>query len=221
MSERLVIFDCDGTLADSHGFFVSCLLKAFDEAGVAVPANMMTDMILAVSLKELMHFLSDKIPADKLEYIYEGVLRNLNTGRQSGENHEPLFEGVVPMLSMLQARGYKLAIATNKRQVGLDAVLKLNGVEQFFNVAVTSDTCPTKPAPDMINRCMAQSGATQETTLMIGDSMADVLAAQNAGVRAIAVTWALKTVPDFTAGGAAKVVAKVADLPKAIAELVG
>jgi phosphoglycolate phosphatase len=117
------------------------------------------------------------------------------------QNDISLFEGVLPMLAALKARGHKLAVATGKSRHGLDEALQAVELKGRFDGSRTADETAGKPHPRMLHELMDQFGVTPARTLMIGDTTHDLQMAVNAGCASIGVSYGAH---EFAAFGALK-----------------
>lgn len=120
-----------------------------------------------------------------------------------------LYDGVRELLTELRARGYRLAIVSNKLQAGVDALH-----EAYFtgliDVAIGErDGITRKPAPDMVNvalLALCRDGETPDDlrrkAIYIGDSDVDILTAEAAGMPCISVLWGFRDEPFLRAHGA-------------------
>ncbi|MEO5866816.1 MAG: HAD-IA family hydrolase, partial [Sphingomonas sp.] len=127
---------------------------------------------------------------------------------------EPLFDGMAAALDALCADGWTLGVATGKSDRGLAHVLAHHGIGERFTTLQTADRHPSKPHPSMIEAAIAETGASPETTVMIGDTSYDMLMAEAAGVRALGVGWGYHADDELRAAGACAVAATAADLPR-------
>ena len=109
-------------------------------------------------------------------------------------NESQLFDGTYEILKQLEESGYLLAIATGKRREPLEHDLKNFGIEQFFTVTRTPSESPSKPNPQMLFDILDYTGLDQNQAIMIGDSIFDLQAAQNANMDAIAVSYGIKSI---------------------------
>lgn len=102
------------------------------------------------------------------------------------------YEGIIPMLKALAARGVKMAIVSNKLQPAVEQ-LNLRFFSQYITLAVgESATVRRKPAPDAVEAAMKALGSQQEETLYVGDSEVDIETAANAGIRCVGVLWGFR-----------------------------
>ena len=126
---------------------------------------------------------------------------------------EPLFPGVVELLAGLSQRpATVLGIATGKSRRGADYAIERHGWAALFATTQTADDAISKPHPEMILRAMAETGASPERTLMVGDSTFDMEMAVAAGVTPVAVSWGFQPVAALQAAGARHVIESCAEL---------
>lgn len=187
---RLVVFDCDGTLIDSQNMIVAAMNHAFDAHGLEALPREQVLSIVGLSLEEAIHALVPHVEAPvrtRVTESYKGAFFELRARKDLAE---PLFPGVREALDALSARGDTvLGIATGKSQRGVRHIIDQFGLEGVFSTIQTSDDAPSKPHPGMILQAMAETGASPEETVMIGDALFDIEMAHAAGVKAAAVSW--------------------------------
>jgi len=214
VTNKLALFDCDGTLVDSQANICQAMEAAFRLHGLAAPARPAIRRIVGLSLVEAMRgLLPDANDArhHALAADYKAAFRQM---RASGEmDEEPLFDGMVAALDVLAADGWLFGVATGKSDRGLAHVLDVHGIAGRFVTLQTADRHPSKPHPSMIETAMAEAGAAPETTVMIGDTSYDMLMARAAGARALGVAWGYHPPEELRAAGAHAVAQDVADLP--------
>ncbi len=114
------------------------------------------------------------------------------------------FPGTKRVLESLAARGVLLGIASNRQRPG--GPLKAVGLESYFGSVVGMDDVEKgKPAPDMLLKGMNDLGGTSATTLYVGDTADDMIAAKDAGIRSVGLTTGNFTPEALRAAGAWKV----------------
>jgi len=185
MSRRyeLIVFDWDGTLMDSAGVIVASIQAACRDLGLPVPDDERAAHVIGLGLADALSYAIPGLPPDE----YRSVAERYRHHFLLQDPHIPLFPGTHEMLAGLQGRGHILAIATGKSAKGLERALHTTGIAHFFVASRCADQCASKPAPDMLHELMDELGAAARTTLMIGDTVHDLLMAANAGVAALAV----------------------------------
>ncbi len=181
----LIVWDWDGTLADSTGMITSALLKAAEQVGLPALSPQTASNIIGLGLRESIQSLYGDIPAEQAQ----ALATQYTTNYYAGESEIPLFAGAVDTIKALNKRGFKLAVATGKGRRGLNLALEHSGLTKYFHSTRTVDECFSKPHPQMLDELMEYLVVMPERTLMIGDTSYDLQMAQNAGVRSVGVTY--------------------------------
>ena len=181
----LIVWDWDGTLADSTGMITKAVVDAAAQVGLPTLDPKAASNIIGLGLKESIHALFGDIPAEQAQ----ALARQYTANYYAGEQEIPLFTGAQALISELHRRGHKQAVATGKGRRGLNLALERSGLSKYFHETRTVDECFSKPHPQMLDELMDILVATPQRTLMIGDSSYDLQMAQNAGVQALAVTF--------------------------------
>ncbi len=214
---KLALFDCDGTLVDSQDNICRSAEEAFKLAGIVAPPRERIRRIVGLSLVEAMRTLhpegEDALHRSLAEDYKAAFFRLRSAGAMA---EEPLYEGMLEVLDVLQADGWVLGVATGKSDRGLAHILAHHGIATRFVTLQTADRHPSKPHPSMIETAMAESGATPATTVMIGDTSYDMQMARAAGARALGVAWGYHPVDELTAAGAHAIADAVAALPRLV-----
>ncbi|RSC26810.1 HAD family hydrolase [Pseudomonas parafulva] len=183
---ELLIFDWDGTLADSIGRIVEAMNAAAERAGEAPSADAAVKGIIGLALSEAISVLYPHLDARQLE-IFRQHYADIYTALD--QQPSPLFEGVVESLEAFRSEGYRLAVATGKARRGLDRVLKANGWEGYFDITRAADETRGKPHPLMLEEILAHCRVEPDRALMVGDSAFDLQMASNAGMHSVAVGY--------------------------------
>lgn len=197
---HLLVFDWDGTLADSVGRIVETMQVAATEVGLAVPSEQAVRDIIGLGLPEaiatLFPELADPQRAEALVRAYAAQYIALE------QTPSPLFPGVLDTLESLRTRGFLLAVATGKSRRGLDRVLRQHHLERFFDATRCADETASKPDPLMLRQMLAQLRVGPEQAMMLGDSQHDVAMAARAGMLALGVTFGAQSAEHLVAQGA-------------------
>ena len=178
---RLILFDCDGTLVDSHAQIIHAMQQAFTACDLEPPEVQAVRHVIGLSLHEaISRLLSDGVLHDDIAAAYRRHYRAAQGGTS-------LFAGVRETLQVLRERGYWMGIVTGKSRPGLLQVLDQLDLRAFFHVWRTADCCPSKPHPAMVEECMADMGVGPKQTTVVGDACFDIQMARACGVRALGV----------------------------------
>jgi phosphoglycolate phosphatase len=183
---QLLIFDWDGTLADSIGRIVEAMNLSALACGYAERDDVSVKAIIGLSLSEAISVLYPALDAEQVAAFrqqYADVYKRLD------EQPSPLFAAVRESLQAFRQQGYKLAVATGKARRGLDRVLQSNGWTEFFDITRAADETQGKPHPLMLEEILAHCQVSADRALMIGDSAFDLQMARNAGMDSVAVGY--------------------------------
>lgn len=212
MTNKLALFDCDGTMVDSQANICVSMERAFEQHGLEAPDRHLIRRIVGLSLTEAVGQL---IPGHDRKTIAR-VVKSYKDGffelRQAGGVHEPLYDGLLGLLEGLEAGGWVLGVATGKSDRGLQHVLEAHGLTGRFVTLQTADRHPSKPHPAMVELAIAEAGASAATTAMIGDTSFDMEMAVNAKVRAVGVDWGYHDAHELITAGAETVSATMDEL---------
>lgn len=184
---RLLIFDWDGTLADSIGRIVASVRAAAAICDLPPRDDAAIRGIIGLALPEAIATLYPQLAGAPMSETF----RLAYAEHYLGLDVEPsaLFPGVVEGLQRFRDEGYLLAVATGKGRQGLDRVLHGVGMSDFFDITRCADETASKPHPLMIQEILEHCRVLPEQALMVGDSVFDLQMARNAGVDSVAVTY--------------------------------
>ncbi|WP_304303745.1 HAD-IIIA family hydrolase [Pseudacidovorax intermedius] len=204
----LIAFDWDGTLYDSTAVIVRCIQEAVVDVGGRRPSDQDAAWVIGLGLAEALARAAPDVPPEKYRELGERYrfhyLRH--------QDDLVLFDGVLPLLDALAARGHKLAVATGKSRRGLDQALHTVALRHRFDASRTADETFGKPHPRMLLELMEELDVTPERTLMIGDTVHDLQLARNAGCASVGVGYGAHSTEGFEVLGPLHVAHSVAEL---------
>ena len=184
LSERpCVLFDFDGTLADTKPAIVDTARRVLREWGmtddeIADPGRLVGPPFPAAF--SIVYGMSDEDAAE-VTRRYRSIYAKLGL-----ETHM-LFDGMAELLYSLKAAGKRLAITTSKREEMAHTMLADNGVEQLFDVIV-GQTDPTRAdKTTLLGDTLAALGCSADEAVMVGDRFYDVEGAVANGVPCVGV----------------------------------
>ncbi|MBE6569287.1 MAG: HAD-IIIA family hydrolase [Ruminococcaceae bacterium] len=186
-----VIFDLDGTLLDTLADLADGVNIAL--AAYHMPPKTIEEVRLAVG-NGVVRLMEKMVPDGKDNELFEACLDTFRTEyAKISRNKTKPYDGIPALLDTLAAKGYHLAVVSNKFH---DAVVDL--VKSYFpqipHAAGERESCGIrkKPAPDTVFAMMREIGVPAEECVYVGDSEVDVLTAKNAGIDCISVTWGFR-----------------------------
>lgn len=204
----LIAFDWDGTLYDSTRLIVRCIQAAVVDVGGAKPNETDAAWVIGLGLAEALARAAPDVPKEK----YPELGARYRYHYLQHQDDLVLFDGVLPMLDALRARGHKLAVATGKSRRGLDEALSTVALRDRFDDSRTADETFGKPHPRMLLELMEALDVSAERTLMIGDTTHDLQLAINAGCARVGVSYGAHEPASFDALDPLHVAHSVPDL---------
>ena len=204
----LIAFDWDGTLYDSTRLIVRCIQAAVIDVGGAKPSEDDAAWVIGLGLAEALARAAPDVPKEK--YVELGARYRYHYVQH--QDDLVLFDGVLPMLDALRARGHKLAVATGKSRRGLNDALSTVALRDRFDASRTADETAGKPHPRMLLELMEELDVAPERTLMIGDTTHDLQLALNAGCASVGVSYGAHEPAAFDAFKPLHIAHSVADL---------
>jgi phosphoglycolate phosphatase len=196
-----VIFDLDGTLADTMLDLMPVLNRTTAIAGL--PPIEMADVAHVVGhgakamIARAFAFHGYDLPVDLHERLFERFLEDYEDNIAIAT---VLFDGVTGALEHLHDRGYHLGVCTNKREFLARKLLDRLGVLNYFSAVTGGDSFAwRKPDARHLIDTISMAGGHPDHTIMVGDSDTDIATARNASIPVIAVDFGYceRPVADF------------------------
>jgi phosphoglycolate phosphatase len=217
ISPSLIVFDCDGTLADSQHVIVEAMRLAFEDADLAAPGRAVILRTVGLSVPEAIKVLAPEQFSEDRSALARSYREHCAILRAQPEGQEPLFPGAASLLSKLAAKDdVVLGIATGKSRRGVMRFIEENGLQGIFSTIQTASDAPSKPHPAMLLQAMEETGASPGATVMIGDTSFDMIMAACANADAIGVTWGYHRPADLKMAGARTLVSSFPALERAL-----
>jgi phosphoglycolate phosphatase len=191
MAYRLVVFDFDGTLADSERCISASMSAALAEFGLAADSTRLRSHI-GLPLDRTIRGIVD---LDLGDDQVEAIVRSYRRHHAVLQNElVELYPGTLDTLAQLSASGVVLTIASSKITAAVDAALEHFDIGRFFACVVGGEQVANgKPASDMVDQILAITRRPREEALMVGDTTFDVEMAHNARIDCCAVTYGNQT----------------------------
>jgi phosphoglycolate phosphatase len=142
---RFVVFDWDGTLADSTTIIAQALQQACRDIGASVPDDVNARYVIGLGLADALRYVAPDLPPERQPDLVARY-RHHYLAREAAI---PLFVGVRELLAELGAAGMVLGVATGKSRAGLDHALAQHGIGRFF----AAPAAPTRGFPNRIRTC--------------------------------------------------------------------
>lgn len=189
---QTVIFDLDGTLADTSGDLIAAANACFDALGHGAILDPQADQLTAfhggrAMLRLGFSRLSDDWTEAMVDAQYPHLLAHY---AQNIDVFTKLYDGVLPALDRLAARGIPLGVCTNKPEGLAETLLRRLGIRDRFGAMLGADTLPVrKPDPEHLFETIRRLGGRAGNSVLVGDTLTDRKAAKSANVPCILVTF--------------------------------
>lgn len=178
---RNLIFDLDGTLIDSSEGIVSAVNFALEKMGESPRKPEEIKKFIGFSLETMFNSFSAKSYIEFSKYFQQFGINVI------AESAKPL-EGVDETIRLLHGRGYLIGIGTQKMRIHLDKIIAKLGWSSLVSAgAGVDDVSRAKPAPDIYIKVMNLLNGNLNNSIVIGDTINDVLAGHAAGLPVIAI----------------------------------
>jgi len=181
-----VIFDWDGTLADTKSVIVISFQKVLKEIGCKVSDEFLEKQIGIGARKMFKTILkTSDIPFDSK--IIDSLVEKKNTIQTKLTNRIRLFEGVMDLLDFLQSK-VKIALATMSNRKVINKLLTEKGIRKYFDIVITADEVKEpKPNPEIFLKCASILKCHPIKCVVVEDSIFGTIAAKKANMKCIAI----------------------------------
>jgi phosphoglycolate phosphatase len=223
MPMKTVVFDLDGTLADTSGDLIAAANVCFRDMGEGDVLDAKTDAGTALKggramLRLGMERLGRADDAETIDRYYPMLLEAY--GREI-DTHTVLYPGAMDAVEALKAAGYRVAICTNKPEGLAHTLLTKLGVRDAFGAMVGADTLAIrKPDPEHLFETARRAGGDPALCLLVGDTNTDRETARAAGVPCVLVSFG-PSGDDMAALGPEALLDHYDDLPDIVTRLIG
>lgn len=182
-----IIFDFDGTIADTNQGIINTFVRSFEELNLEIPSVADMSATIGLPLRQAFAVLHPELDDAKLDLCNA-------TYRRFFYDYEllviKLFDGVKETLEELHRRGVRMAIATSRSRNSLEIIMKNVGIDGLFEGVFTVESVTRhKPAPDLALLILKELNYSPADTLVVGDTTFDLMMGQGAGCRVCGVTY--------------------------------
>jgi len=190
MTAKVIIFDFDGTLANTIDVIVDITNRLALEFGYKQTTQVELEQLKKLSSREIVKH--SGISILKLPFLIRKVRAELN---KEIKNISPICE-ITDILSELSFMGHRLGIITSNSKENIVEFLEKNDWQHLFDFIYSGTTLFGKSK--VINKLIKQEDLNREQIVYIGDETRDIEAARKSNVKAIAVAWGFNS-PDVLA----------------------
>ena len=188
---RTVVFDLDGTLADTSGDLIAAANVCFTGLGLGAPLRVETDALVALRGGKSMLRLGFSRTGGGSEAMVDAQYPVLLAAYGAAlDVHSRIYPGAVGAVERLREAGFATAVCTNKPEGLAEELLRRLGVRGLFGALVGADTLAVrKPDAAPYRLAVARAGGAVARSMMVGDTETDHQTARAAGVPSVLVTF--------------------------------
>ena len=187
MSWTAVLFDLDGTLADTTELILRCYRHTMQvHLGEVLPDHRWIAGMGTPFRELIKEFARDADQAARMTETYGAYQRAIH------DDMVKAFPGAVEVVGALKARGVAVGVVTSRKTPMAQLTLVRAGFDGMMDVLVgADDVVKAKPDPEPVLMALDRLGLSGEEarTLFVGDSPFDIRAGRGAGTRTAAVLW--------------------------------
>ena len=181
-----VLLDVDGTLLDTNYLHALAWWQAFRDAGVAGVTMADTHQAVGIASEQLV----DRLAHEADDRTKRKIAKRHTKRYAKLQGEVVAFSGADHLVRRCHDAGYRVVLATSGPKSDLDWMIPAIGVGDGVLAGATTsdDVTEGKPAPDLMSTAVRQHDLDPTRTIAVGDTVWDVQAAHDAGVRIVALT---------------------------------
>ena len=188
MNILLIIFDFDGTLADTHRTIIATVQQTLQELGHPIASEEVITSTIGLPLRDCYRHYLPKLDDSGLDACEATHHRLFDINRKT--NPPVPFPHVVETLNWLREQGIKTTIASSRTSFSLCDLLTDMGIAGLFDYILgAEDVVRAKPDPEPVLQTLRTMNIPAEHTLVVGDMGVDILMGAGAGCKTVGVTY--------------------------------
>ncbi|BCJ93993.1 haloacid dehalogenase [Anaerocolumna cellulosilytica] len=184
--KKYVIFDFDGTIADTNRLHRAAFLEIFKSLGIA---EFEYELYMGRKTREVFkEFLQSKSVSKTEKEIIALTDRKQSLVRKRMTEEVEAYEGAIEFIRLLRDKGKILSVATSSSRIGVTLALKKLGIYNDFHFIITGDDVKkAKPSPEIYKNALQLANMKPQEAIVIEDSLSGSLAASGADIEVIIV----------------------------------
>ncbi len=185
---KLIIFDFDGTLADTYELIIKTNQAAMEAMDYPVRDEEAIRATIGLPLEAGIRALYPDLPEEALPQWCATYRRVFDVYKT--QYLPVLFPEVKETLEWLRNKGFVLTVASSRQSVSLNAFLRDLGILPCFRYVLGADNVSrAKPDPEPVLKTLRDLGYSAGKTLVVGDMPVDILMGSRAGAGTVGVTY--------------------------------
>lgn len=197
MTKKSILFDLDGTLTDSGEGIMKSAVYTLTHYGIEAPSEAELRTFVGPPLTE--SFARFGVPQDQLSKAVE-IYRSRYIPIGRFENTP--YPGIRELLEKLKSDGHKLYVATSKPEWMSIEILEYFDLAKYFDIICGAASDFSRNSKEAVIAHLLKECGVQENTIMVGDTVYDVIGAKEHGIPAIGVDWGYGRNEDMEKAGA-------------------
>ena len=177
---KVIIFDFDGTLADTIDILLSITNRLSAEFGFKSATKEELAQLSNLNSWQILQYSGISL------FKFPLLIRRLKAELHSEVPHIQLFPGIKEVLLELKKRGFQLGIITSNSRENVLGALEKNGLQDTFTFIYSGSTFGKHK---VINKWLRIENIHTEKVVYVGDEIRDIDAAKKTGIKVIAVGW--------------------------------
>ena len=207
---KTIIFDLDGTLTDSAEGITNSVKLVMSHFNIPIPGMDILRTFVGPPLHDM--FVKHGVPEDQVEEAI-AIFRSRYTTIGKYENTP--YPGVFELLQKLKKHGHTLYVATSKPEPQAKDILKHFHLAPYFDCICGASLDRSRITKEEVLRYLLDMSPDPGETVMVGDTVYDVVGASALGIPTVGVTWGYGAAADMSTAGAIA----IADTMEALYEI--
>ena len=205
-----LIFDFDGTIADSKECSIVATQKSFKERGLEEPTVNLIEYYMGIPIEKSFSLMSY---VDLDDHQLEALIKTFRQNYKEVESsYLKLYKHMTEQLQSL-SKDKQLFVVSSKKTDVLIRNLEILDIDHLFTEVIGSDKVNHyKPSPDGINYILNKYQLENEETIYIGDAIFDMQMANSAKVASCAVTWGTHSIEELKSENPTYIIHEVTEL---------
>ena len=218
MKNKLIIFDLDGTLLNTIGdLALGCdhmlAMRGLEGHSYEEYCSFVGNGIMRLVERALPEELRSE------EYVKAARKDFIDYYIEHIDQKSHPYDGITELVAELQARGAKLAVASNKFQAGTEKLIRKFFPDiDFVEICGNREGVPLKPDTALVDFILEKAGVERSKVAMVGDSGVDIQTARGAGITSVGVSWGFRSREELEANRADYIVSSAEELLKVLEE---
>ena len=192
---KCVVFDLDGTLIDSGPDLLDSLNFVLKKNNHRVIHKDVIGNLVGGGAEAMIRkgyaFLEEKIDDKMIPKLVDTFIQYY---QNNCTKKTKLYPNIMKILIFLKKKNIKVCICTNKKQFLAEKIIQNMGLNKYFDVIIGSQkSLRLKPHSDMLKKCIDRVNVKSSETIFVGDSLNDIVPANELGISSVFVTYGYGT----------------------------